>query len=108
MGWPAVLGMGICALGIAVGGFLVGASRLGFRRCRTCGRYGQLAGSEGFAQCGGCWRTQALDFAVSQWTMQQFMDTPPSILVETAKAFAFADFRTVLPELRVPTLVIQG
>jgi pimeloyl-ACP methyl ester carboxylesterase len=45
---------------------------------------------------------------VSDWTMKQLMDTPPSILVETAKAFAFADFRTVLPELRLPTLVIQG
>jgi hypothetical protein len=63
MGWPAVLGMGICALGIAVGDFLVGASLSGFRRCRTCGRYGQLAGSEGLAQCGECWRTQAHDFA---------------------------------------------
>jgi hypothetical protein len=63
MSWAAVLGMGLCAFGIAVGGFLVGASLLGFRRCRTCGRYGQVVGSDGFVQCGECWRRQAHDFA---------------------------------------------
>jgi hypothetical protein len=63
MSWPAVFVVGICALGIDAGGFLVGVSLLGFRRCRTCGRYGQVAGTDGFARCGDCWRTQAHDFA---------------------------------------------
>jgi hypothetical protein len=77
MSWPAVLVMGMCALGIAVGGFLVGASLLGFRRCRTCGRYGQLAGTDEVAQCGDCWRTQAHDFAGLE-TMN--IQTPGNVL----------------------------
>jgi hypothetical protein len=43
----------------------------GPRRCLPVGvptlsdmwSVGQLAGSDGFAQCGDCWRTQAHDFA---------------------------------------------
>jgi non-heme chloroperoxidase len=45
---------------------------------------------------------------VSAWTMRQVMDTPPSVLIETNRAFAYADFAAELAEISVPALVIHG
>jgi non-heme chloroperoxidase len=45
---------------------------------------------------------------VSEWTMRQIMDTPPSVLIETNRAFAFADFAAELSDIEIPTLVIHG
>jgi hypothetical protein len=59
--WAVILIEVICAFGIAVGGFLAGASVLGFRRCRTCHLYGQVTGDD-LTQCGECWRRQAQFF----------------------------------------------
>jgi hypothetical protein len=61
--WPTVVAMVLCALGMAVGGVLIGGAAVGFGRCRTCRRLGQLTDSEGLIQCGACWCRQAQDFA---------------------------------------------
>jgi non-heme chloroperoxidase len=45
---------------------------------------------------------------LSEWTMRQIMDTPPSVLIETNRAFAYADFAAELAEISVPALVIHG
>jgi non-heme chloroperoxidase len=50
----------------------------------------------------------AVSSLLSSWTIQQFVNTPPAILIATNKAFAYADYRNELREIEVPTLVIHG
>jgi len=45
---------------------------------------------------------------VSEWAMRQIIDTPPSVLIETNRAFAYADSAAELAEISVPALVIHG
>jgi non-heme chloroperoxidase len=45
---------------------------------------------------------------VSDWTRRQLIDTPPSVLIETSRALAYADFGAELRQISVPVLVIHG
>jgi len=46
--------------------------------------------------------------SLMDWTRRQILDTPVHLLLETSRAFTYADLRAEMARIAVPTLVIQG